>query len=68
MRLDIRLSVSPKDVINVQYKYKRVVGRCRDCMMLNHSGQACPRTLETATDPSGQIRVVMAIAAPSDHV
>ncbi|KAL6225875.1 hypothetical protein ACLB2K_004724 [Fragaria x ananassa] len=38
----LRLRVSPEDVILVKYKYKRLLGGCRICWMLNHGGRSCP--------------------------
>ncbi|KAL6223408.1 hypothetical protein ACLB2K_006795 [Fragaria x ananassa] len=46
VRMDKRLHVSPEDVIWVQYMYERLVGLCRDCMMLNHGGLPCPNAQE----------------------
>ncbi|KAL6125328.1 hypothetical protein ACLB2K_073387 [Fragaria x ananassa] len=34
------------DVLQVSYCYERLLGRCRDCMMINHGGIRCPRVLE----------------------
>ncbi|KAL6129908.1 hypothetical protein ACLB2K_068290 [Fragaria x ananassa] len=54
VRLDRMLRVLSKDVIHIQYRYERLVDRCRDCMMLNHDGLACPRSLETSADQGMQ--------------
>lgn len=33
-----RLRVSPSDIITVEYKYERLIGRCRTCFRLGHGG------------------------------
>nr|XP_011470510.1 PREDICTED: uncharacterized protein At4g02000-like [Fragaria vesca subsp. vesca] len=50
VRLDRRIRVSPTDVLQVIYRYERLVGRCRTCFMLNHGGEACPRETEEVVD------------------
>lgn len=43
--------VSPVDVLPVKYRYKRRLGRCRTCKIINHDRLECPRARE-ATPPS----------------
>ncbi|KAL6213486.1 hypothetical protein ACLB2K_012933 [Fragaria x ananassa] len=37
-------------VLQVIYKYERLVRRCRTCSMLNHGGEVCPRETEEVID------------------
>ncbi|KAL6129437.1 hypothetical protein ACLB2K_072787 [Fragaria x ananassa] len=46
VRLERRIRVSLVDVLQVSYCYERLLGCCRDCMMINHGGLRCPRVLE----------------------
>ncbi|KAL6209361.1 hypothetical protein ACLB2K_020303 [Fragaria x ananassa] len=33
--------VSPVDVLELFFRYERLLGRCRDCAMINHGGLRC---------------------------
>ncbi|KAL6211663.1 hypothetical protein ACLB2K_016886 [Fragaria x ananassa] len=46
VRLEHGIRVSPVDVLQVSYSNGRLLGRCRDYMMINHGGLRCPRVLE----------------------
>ena len=45
-----RLRISPEDIITVEYRYERLLGRCGNCMMINHGGLRCPRVEEMSSD------------------
>ncbi|KAL6125170.1 hypothetical protein ACLB2K_073229 [Fragaria x ananassa] len=64
VRLDRMLRVLSEDVIHIQYRYERLVDRCRDCMVLNHDGLACPRSLETSADQGMQSETAVVTVAP----
>ncbi|KAL6144890.1 hypothetical protein ACLB2K_055580 [Fragaria x ananassa] len=52
VRLDRRIRVSPMDVLQVTYKYERLIGRCRTCSMLNHDEETCPLESEEVVPPT----------------
>ncbi|KAL6178653.1 hypothetical protein ACLB2K_050171 [Fragaria x ananassa] len=64
VRIDRCLHVSPKYVIKVQYMYERLVGLCRDCMMLNHGGMVCPKAQEAVEETEDLNGPVAAAATP----
>ncbi|KAL6176684.1 hypothetical protein ACLB2K_053317 [Fragaria x ananassa] len=41
VHLERRIRVSPEDVITVKFWYELLLGRCRDCAMINHGGLPC---------------------------
>ncbi|KAL6225618.1 hypothetical protein ACLB2K_004467 [Fragaria x ananassa] len=51
----------PIDVLEIDFRYERLVGRCRDCFMLNHGGLLCPRKRDEApvVTPSPAIAPLM---------
>lgn len=52
VQLSQRISVSLVVVIELQFKYKRLLGRCRDWSMINHCHAPCPRCeVEENEDP-----------------
>ncbi|KAL6219110.1 hypothetical protein ACLB2K_012316 [Fragaria x ananassa] len=64
VRMDRRLRLSPEDVIKVQYRYERLVGLCKDCLILNHGGFPCPNAQETEEGTGALVGLVVAPAAP----
>ncbi|KAL6127653.1 hypothetical protein ACLB2K_071016 [Fragaria x ananassa] len=64
VRKDRRLRVSPEDMIRVQYRYERLVGLCRDCMMLNHGGIPCPNAQDAKEGTRDPLGPAAASAAP----
>ncbi|KAL6196425.1 hypothetical protein ACLB2K_032040 [Fragaria x ananassa] len=62
VRLETRIRVSPEDLITVKFRYERLLGRCRDCIMINHGGGLpCPSVQEP---PSPVVSPMIQSAAP----
>ncbi|KAL6199257.1 hypothetical protein ACLB2K_029043 [Fragaria x ananassa] len=62
VRLERTIRVSPEDLITVKFRYERLLGRCRDCTMINHGGGLpCPSVKEP---PSPVVSLVIQPAAP----
>ncbi|XP_024161644.1 uncharacterized protein LOC112168940 [Rosa chinensis] len=54
VRLNRTVRVSPSDVLTLRFRYKRLLGRCHSCAMLNHGGQRCPRVDELEVDAGAE--------------
>ncbi|KAL6197003.1 hypothetical protein ACLB2K_032616 [Fragaria x ananassa] len=61
VRLERRIRVSPEDVIMVKFRYERLLGRSKDCAMINHGGFPCPSLQKP---PSPMVSQVIQLAAP----